>query len=174
MIGKIFFALKKRIEEAIPNVGVYRYSAHVLNKDNDEPLYVVPSVHIQFAQIETKTMTRGLQQAEINIIVHVVCENYYDNETPEAMTKVIDYAEAVHAALHLFAAKLSYLTGLIGDDNTQLFNSLHRERIVVDSEPTNIDITEMQYKFIAYDTDNIENYTDVAPVNLNIIPTFAP
>ena len=171
MIKNIFLALKKKIETELPGVKVYRYSANLLNKMDDEPLYIVPSVHIQFTQIETKTMTHKIQQAEVAVIIHVVCENYMDNETNEAMEKVIDYAEQVHSKLHLFACQLSYITG-IGDDEEMIFNAMHRQRMVVDNEPTNIDITEMHYKFIAYDTDNVPIYIVVDPVSLNITTEF--
>lgn len=172
MIQNLFFALKKRLE-TIEGLKVYRYSASLLDKGNDEPLHVVPSAHIQFAQIETVTMTHKLQQSNVLLIVYVACENYNDNESVEAMTKVIDYAEAVHRVLHLFAAQLSYLTGNPADEFV-LFNALHRQRIVVDNDPTNIDITELHYKCIAYDTDNVPICTEVSPITVNINPTYTP
>jgi hypothetical protein len=169
MIKNVFNALKKRIEEVADIKAVYFFQRkRIEENDGDNPLFVVPSAHIEFRPMQMVSMTTGIEVCRnATIVVHIVCENLYDEETNEALSDTMDLPELVHAKLKLFAAPLSYLTGNV--EHTQiLFNSLHRTLFEVDHDSGNMHIIRLTYNAVIYDYDNMPTYTLVDPVNLNI------
>ena len=167
MLKSIFLALKKRINEET-ELPVYWYSRKRIDaNDEGEDLFTVPSVHIEFSPLNATTMTRNLQQFEIQFNVHVVEESLYDHEK-ESLT-IIDRAELVHSALFNQAFSLEYLTGNPEHAQLCLMNTIHRTGMRVDHDPTNLYITVMEYKSVIYDRDNLPTYSIVDPVSINII-----
>lgn len=169
MIKNVFLAMKKRIEE-VPGIdAVYLYHRKRLEEnDGDNPLFVLPSVHIEFRNLNAASMTHGIevfQNAEI--VIYVVSESLYNDEEESTLIATFDLVEAVHSKLKMFAPRLSYLS-----DNTEhtqiLFNSLHRQSMQIDHDSSNMYITQLTYSAVIYDYDNMPTYTLVNPVNLNI------
>jgi hypothetical protein len=168
MLKKIFLALKKRIETET-ELPVYWYSeAKLRESDTNEELFKCPSVHIELENMNAARMTHQQQRFDATISIHIVEESLYEHEDEETFVKVIDRSEQVHAALHLFSASVEYLTEDPAD-TVAIFNQLHRTQMRVDHSPSNLYITVMQYKCIAYDLDNMPVLIRIEPpITLNI------
>lgn len=167
MLKTIFLALKKQIETET-NLPVYWYSRKRLEQtDNGEELFVVPSVHIEFTDLPAQTMTHNIQKFDINFTLHIIEESLYEHEHEDTLT-IIDRSELIHSALFNKSFTLDFLTGNADDAKYCIINTIHRTGMTVDHEPSNLYVTLMNYKTIVYDRDNVQTYTLIDPVTLNI------
>lgn len=163
MFNLIYRVLKARLE-AISSVEAVSWYNGQPDQNNEEAVYAIPHVYIEFLPIELGQSIGPTPYGELRFRVHLYSE-YHDDDN-EVFTH-LDLVGSIHAELLRFQGMLSdipefaVLKGTANDRT--VFNQLVRTRIIPDHAQTNTIISITEYKGAAVDISAFKAITTISP-----------
>ena len=117
-----------------------------------ENAFLYPCVFIQFTDENFRDTTKGVQQYDSIITLHIGFESYKDTDTD-----ILTLKQTIYAAVH---------TLQVGTDNSKLLRVGERQNF----DHSNVQDYEMDFKTTIKDADAaITHITQIADLNLTVI-----
>lgn len=169
MLKYIYLIIKARLEAEIAALPVVFWFNNQYDQDDEEAIFAVPSVYIEFLPVPMQDFGERIQAGEVRMRVHLLTE-YYDDD--DATLAHFDLSSAIHASIddmEAWASELPVYSALAGtEDDFLIINQASRTAIIPDHAQTNLIVTIQEFKFFAVDLSNIRTYLD-KNVTLDII-----
>jgi hypothetical protein len=180
MFQFIFLLLEQRLNTLSELAEVDWFNNQYILSEDEEVMYKAPAAYIEFLPVDDlTTQPRKTQMGTVAFRVHVVTENYQDNDGrfKSAAMGHFDVVNQVYATLLGHAAKLSDLpdyTALAGTDaDKQVYNSITRKGIQTDHNRSPLMVSIQQFSMTAYDFSAQKIFSKPAnPVNPEITATL--
>lgn len=142
MLSLAYQAIKKRLNEAIPEVtGRIHWYNSLLTDDQAEPVFQTPTLFIEFAEVQLNELkgTKNIQTGRLSFNIHCIEQFNYDDD---AVLNALLITDKVAQALHKRDFKLSELSAfesLKGTDKDYvLLSTIVRTALAADHRHVNL------------------------------------
>lgn len=164
MTDLLFQGIQRRLLAKVTQAKAVEYFLDQYNESEDQRVFTTPSLYLEFAPIEFRTLTQNIQQAELTFMVHTVHESAYDDEnrilSADGLLNFLGVQTEVYKALMNWRLRASYLSGDNADTRT-LMESVVRTRSVPDHAMSRLMVNTQTFRAVVYDYSAVKNMTPV-------------
>lgn len=151
----IYQAIKKRLQDNIEALQEVEWYMRQYQQTGENTMYVTPAAYIEFRPISFESYRDGIQQANIEVVVHAVSESVYDNDTrfTDASINHLGLVDDIFKTLHGWGAQLSDVPDIdLEDDEADptILNSMTRTQYIADHGFSDLIVTRQTFSAVAF------------------------